>query len=84
VVFNKNAKVEIHLDEEKLAQFLAAIDKMKVELEAAATRANEVLKQLKEAGERAAKQGNEAARELSKAAEKARTARPPKTRGGSN
>ena len=82
MAFNKNPKVEIHLDTEKLQEFLAAIDKMKTELDAAAVRAGEVIKQLKEAGEKAAKQSNDAARELTKAAEKVRTAKPPRGPGG--
>ena len=80
VGFSKEPKVEIHLDLEKLKEFTAAIDKLKTELDAAAVRASEVMKQLNEAGEKLTRQYREAARELTKAAEKARTAKPPSPR----
>lgn len=83
VVFNREPKVEIRIDQEKLDALLAAMERMAEQIEVAATRAAEVIKQLNEASEKAALKTNNAAKELSKAADKARNSKPPRGTGGS-
>lgn len=78
VVFSRDnaRKVEFQIDSEKLEAFVEAIHKATGELEKAAAKAQDVMKQLKEATEASALKANESVRELNKAAEKVRNARP--------